>query len=146
MATYYFTGTCRWAKVVSPVDKFDPKEGTEYTIQVKPDEDSYASLQKSGTQLRPSKDGEGYYTFRRPTQKLIKDEVVTFDPPSLYDKDNNTLSMAKNEDLGNGSIVTVKVDIYNTQKGKGHQLEAVRVEELKSAPTEILPNDEMVPF
>lgn len=144
MSTYYFTGTARYPQVYAPVDCYDKAKGKEWTISLKPDEESLALLQESGCQLRPSKDGEGYYTFRRPTQKVIKDKIETYKAPVVLSSDLSPFS----EKIGNGSTVTLKVSIYKTQKGVGHTLEAVRVDEHVpyDGNTEHVPNDDLVPF
>lgn len=140
--SYYLKGEARYAKVYKPVDKYKKDEGKEWAIDVKLDAASEDILKESGCQLRKSKDGAGFYTFRRPQQKLIKDTMVTFEAPNVVDKDNNPMTA----DIGNGSIVTIKVEIYNTRMGVGHTLEAVRVEELVPyeggktvAPADVVP-------
>ena len=125
MATkfYNFSGIGKWAKVRKP----DPMYNN-YSIQVYLDERSKADFEKSGLRLRPKTDEQGtYYTFRRPEEKQFKDDIVTFGPPSVVDKDNEEFTGL----IGNGSTVTVKVSVYDTTRyGKGHRLEAVRVDEL----------------
>jgi hypothetical protein len=51
--------------------------------------------------------------------------LVTYTPPEVLDKDNQPFTKL----IGNGSTVTCKVIIYDTIKGKGHRLEAVRVDD-----------------
>lgn len=71
---------------------------------------------------------EGYpywIKLKRSTMKLIKDKVVNFDPPEVLGPDNTKWSGAA---IGNGSEVTCKVVVYDTMKGKGVRLEAVRVD------------------
>lgn len=61
----------------------------------------------------------------RSTVKLIKDKLVKFDPPALLGPDNKPWTGGV---IGNGSEVTCKVAVYDTAKGKGCRLEAVRVD------------------
>jgi hypothetical protein len=129
MATYYFSGEARYPKLSEPVDKYNPAEGKEWTIDVKLDDASEALFTESGCQLRKSKDGEGFRTFRRPVSKMINEDLVEYDPPKVLDEKNDVLDPELVKALGNGSKVTIKVEIYGTRKGKGHTLEAVRVDE-----------------
>lgn len=144
MATYYFSGEARYPKLVDAVDKYNPEEGKEWTIDVKLDEASEVLFQESGCQLRTSKDGQGFRTFRRPVQKVINDTIYDYAAPTIVDETNAPLDTAVAKTIGNGSKVTIKVDIYGTRKGKGHQLEAVRVDELvpydqAKAPVDVVP-------
>jgi hypothetical protein len=142
LATFYFRGEASWAQVFEPVDKYKKEDGKEWKISLKLDDASQALFHESGCGLEPSKK-DGSYTFRRPTRKLIKDKLVEYAAPLVLDKTNT----ATTDKIGNGSIVTVKVDIYPTRKGKGHTLEAVRVEEL--VPYEggqVEAPDDVVPF
>lgn len=145
MATYYFTGKCNYAKVYKPDLDFD-KINSSWKIDLYMDDESWELFNDSGCQLKVKEDkktGEKYVNFRRPTQKLIKDKIETFKPPVVVDKTNSPMTA----DIGNGSTVTVKVEIYNTRKGKGHTLEAVRVEELVPyEANKVVAPDEMVPF
>lgn len=143
MATYYFSGEARYAKVYQPVETYD-KEGQEWTIDVKLDDESKDLFEESGCQLRPSKDNLKFYTFRRPVQKEINGDTVNYEAPRVVDANNQPF----NQKIGNGSKVTIKVEIYGTRKGKGHRLEAVRVEEHVPFDGDVVKaaNDEMVPF
>jgi len=124
MATQYvyFKGKAKWAKVFRPDQMYD-----YYGMDFYPDDPD--AFQESGIQLKPNKDNEDGRTFfkvkRRPTA-LIKGELVNFGPPVVFDKTNMTTTQA----IGNGSEVTVKIALYDSQKGKGHRLESVRVENL----------------
>lgn len=122
---YFLSGTCKWAKIHEPDKKYQ-----NYGIDLFLDEESKTMFKESGLQLtvkKDEKDGE-YISLKRPTVKLIKGETVEFTPPMLLKNDNTEY-----EDkvlVGNGSHVTCKVLVYDTVKGKGHRLEAVRVDEL----------------
>jgi hypothetical protein len=134
-ANYEFTGECRWAKL----DKTDVKYN-KYSIEVKLDEEGIALYNKAGCMGRPSKDGEGYYTFRRdPTAKAWVDgnQVPAGKPLVIFPDATPCHDL-----IGNGSKVTVKVAVYDYNnsfgKGKGTRLEAVCIENLikfeKNAP------------
>lgn len=119
---YYLTGKSKWAKLFKPDDKYK-----NWQINVYLDEPSKKVFTESGMSMTPKRDEDGeYITFRRPEAKLIKNELVKFEPPPVTDKDGNTLDKL----VGNGSDVTIKVVVYDTIKGKGHRLEAVRVNSL----------------
>jgi hypothetical protein len=123
MATdiYYFKGTCKWAKVHKPDEKYG-----NYEINLYMDPKSWELFNKSGLRLETREDEDGeYICFRRPQRKLIKGDLVEFDPPVVIFNDEKTDKL-----IGNGSTVTIKVSVYDTQKGKGHRLEKVRVDEL----------------
>lgn len=124
--TYYFKGEAQWAKVQEPDSKYNI-----YTIDVFLDKDSYASFKSSGLQLkvREDKDSRVFVKFRRPVQKLLKKELVNMGPPTvLIKEDDDYVPFAGL--IGNGSIVRVKVRVFDTMKGKGHELETVAVDTL----------------
>lgn len=119
---YYLTGKAKWARLFTPDDKYK-----NYKIDLALDDASKEAFAESGMQLNSKAAEDGiFYTFRRPESKVIKGELVKFDPPSVTDKDGNKVESL----VGNGSDVTIKVVVYDTMKGKGHRLEAVRVNEL----------------
>jgi hypothetical protein len=125
---FYFTGLVKWAKVRQPDDKYQ-----NYTIDLFMDEDSWDIFNESELTLEPKEVEEGepngrYVRFRRPETKAIKNKLVQFGPPDVLDQDN--LPLPTNTMIGNGSKVTAKVLVYDSSKGKGHRLEAVRVDEL----------------
>jgi hypothetical protein len=121
VSEFTFTGICRWAKVYTPDEKYGPT----YSIEVKLEGPELDKYKAAGCQGNASKDGEGYYTFRRRKTILTrKGKVLEFGPPAVSDSDGNSFSAA----IGNGSTVTVKVETYPTEKGVGTKLVAVRVD------------------
>lgn len=130
---YYLSGKAKWAKLFKPDDKYK-----NWQIQVYMDDESMKIFDGSGMSMNKKQDEDGtFVTFRRPEAKVIKDELVKFDPPVVVDADGNKLDQL----VGNGSDVTIKVIVYDTMKGKGHRLEAVKVNKLvpyvkqETAPT-----------
>jgi len=120
----YLTGDCKWARVYEPDLKYK-----RWTIDVYPDAASWSVYEASGLDLKLREDTDGkHIKLSRPTMKLIKDKIVEFDPVEILKHDNTPMSTKTL--IGNGSNVTCKVVVYDTVKGKGHRLEAVRVNEL----------------
>lgn len=130
MATQYIylSGTAMWPKLKTPDTKFDV-EGV-YNLDLILDEASRKKFKEAGirVEMRETPDGEKFVKLKRQHKKLIKGDVKTLGPPKVLDSEGNTL--ADNILIGNGSKVTCKVAVFDTMKGKGHTLEAVRVDEL----------------
>lgn len=121
---YYFTGTSKWAKLWKPDEKY-----SNYSVDLYMTPKSWEEFKASGLQLKiRESDGVKYVNFKRPTARLIKGELVNFEHPTILDNEGEPL--AEGTLVGNGSTVTLKVLVYDTVKGKGHRLEAVRVDEL----------------
>ena len=119
---HYLSGKVFWAKVRKPDEKYG-----NYTLNLVLDEPSTQVFKASGmTMQRKEAEYGTYVTFRRPHQKAIRDEMVTFGPPLLINKDDTEFEGL----IGNGSEVTIKVSVYDTKQGKGHRLEAVKVNQL----------------
>lgn len=119
---FYLSGKAKWAKLFKPDDKYK-----NWQIQVYMDDASMKIYDESGMTMAKKQDDDGVFvTFRRPEAKVIKDELVKFSPPEVIDADGNKLDQL----VGNGSDVTIKVIVYDTMKGKGHRLEAVKVNKL----------------
>ncbi len=122
---YFLSGKASWAKLTKADQKYQ-----YWGLELELDAPSWEKFKESGLQLKVKKNKEGndYISLRRPVQKPIKNELVDFDPPVLLDADNQPFE--RRPEVGNGSIVTCKVLVYDTLKGKGHRLEGVRVENL----------------
>jgi hypothetical protein len=121
-AFYYLTGKAKWARLFTPDEKYK-----NYKIDLLLDAESKKKFAESGMTMTPKMAEEGeYITFRRPEAKLIKNELVKFEAPPVTDAEGKPVEKL----IGNGSDVTVKVVVYDTVKGKGHRLEAVRVNSL----------------
>jgi hypothetical protein len=73
-------------------------------------------LQAKGLKNVLKKDDEGYYiTFSRPTSREMRGKVIGFTPPLIFGPDGVTQT---HEDVGNGSDVTTKLEVYSY--GGGH--------------------------
>lgn len=118
----YLTGITKWAKVHKPDEKYQ-----NFSLNLYLDKNSWATYSESGIGVTPKEDDDGkFVTLRRPVSKVIKGDLVKFGPPAVFDKDQKPIT----DPVGNGSRVTVKVAVFDTIKGKGHRMEAVRVDEL----------------
>jgi len=122
----YLSGPCKWAQLLTPDTKFN-----RFKINVYLDAESKKKFVESGSALQWKKDDDGeYVTFGRPVSKLMKGEIVKFGPPKVVDSKGEPLT----DLVGNGSEVTVQVDVYDYTgprgPGKGTRLEAVRVDKL----------------
>jgi hypothetical protein len=121
-AYYYLTGKAKWARLFTPDEKYK-----NYKVDLMLDAESKKKFIESGMTMVPKMAEEGeYITFRRPEAKLIKNELVKFEAPPVVDADGKPVDKL----IGNGSDITIKVVVYDTVKGKGHRLEAVRVNNL----------------
>ena len=122
--TYYFTGPCKWAKVYQPDDY---KGDKRWKINVYLNKETKKLLKESGVQLKIREDDDGeFVVFSRPVERQYQDETKEFKPPKIFDKE-----LVEIEDLiGNGSVITAKISVFDTAKGTGHRLEAIRVDNL----------------
>lgn len=120
----YMTGKLKWAKGLKTMDE----KFRSYSAQFYPSDKSMNEYKSLGlkTKYRMDDDGESI-SIRRPHDKIFKDEIKVFGPPEVFDADNNPVDPVN---IGNGSDVTVKIQIYDTGYGKGSRLEAVRVDNL----------------
>lgn len=123
--TYYFRGIAEWAKVHKPDPKFDV-----YTLDLYLDKLSMSLFKDSKLQLQVREGERGsFIKLRRPNTKIIKKELINNGPPKvLISRDGNYVPFEDN--IGNGSEVVTRVRVYDTMKGKGHELETVAVESL----------------
>lgn len=119
--TYFFNGKCKWAKVYKPDTKYEP----QYNIQLYLDKENEGILKESGLGLKVKEDEDGRYVgFRR---KVAGPEWrPDMGPPKVIDAGGGDFS----DLIGNGSDVTLKVEVFDTPRtgGKGHRLETVRVD------------------
>lgn len=151
MATSYFNvkGRVKWPKVYEPDDYLGQKR---YVIQFYPfDGAEWEKIQKSGIQSNVKEDTDGkFITLRRPTSKLIGENLVIFCPPELTgavdvhyvnDAGEKIRSYNKGEvkdvkrvgdatPIGNGTLGIVNFSAYDTRQGKGCRLEGFRVLDL----------------
>jgi hypothetical protein len=119
----YLTGKAKWPRLSTP-----DKEYNNYSISISLDKKSRKTFDDSMLRLEPKSFDDGdYIKVRCGAEKLINGELVKFGPPKVIDSAGNTFDPMH---IGNGSTVTVKLAVYDTKKGKGHRLTAVRVDKL----------------
>lgn len=124
MASNYFNfyGKAKWAKVYQPDEKYN-----RYSINLYLEPKEIAKYKSSGMQGEIKEDDEGsFIKLGCPVAKLIKNELVKFDPPKVTIK-TDTGYESFDKEIGNGSEVGCNVIVYDSQKGKGHRLLGVTV-------------------
>lgn len=141
---FFVTGEAKWANtLINPDKKFK-----RYTVDLYPDAKNLKVFKDSGAQneIRTDKvDGRPFIKLSRPTMKLVKDKIREYGAPELLDANNKEWD---GRPIGDGSIITCKLEVYDTVKGPGCRLEAVRVEKLVEgrAPTEVDESNVDSPF
>lgn len=129
----YITGVAQWAKVFERNrDKgefFEETDGAT-TITLILEKEEQKALKDSGSRLRPKVTDDGItVTFRRPWVSQIETLRGKVDgAPQVVDKDGQPWDTNKN--IGNGSLVQVACEVYDTKKGTGTRLTGVKVLDL----------------
>lgn len=113
--TIQISGLGQWINILD--EKFLPKKRK---TKIYPDKASLKKIKDSGLKLKAKEDEDGvYYNFNR------KDEDG---PPFVFLKGSTDSFEDK---IGNDSVITLKVEVYDTKSfGKGHRVEAIRVDAL----------------
>ncbi len=116
MATkqHYLTGIIKYSKLLKPDELYG-----NYSVDISLDEASQKEFDATGIRVKPKKFDDGdpltYYKFRRTSED---------GPPLVVDNQGEPFS----KPIGFGSNITVRVESYDSKKyGKGHRLQAVRV-------------------
>lgn len=130
---HFFSGKGKWVRTTAP----DPWGNWKTDLYFNQESlDRYRQLHaEKGLMNRINKDDDGYYvTFKRPIEKQRRDgKKFGFAPPEVLHSDGTT--PLRDTLVGNGSDITVKIELYNYNKpggGKGYatRLEAIRVDNL----------------
>lgn len=128
----YISGKAYWVKIFAgqedlkykcwPLDLYlDDKQAAVFK-----DWDSELTLRDKDTKFYIAESNLPHWIkLRRPTTKMVKEKVVKFTPPEVLGPDNKPWTGGS---IGNGSEVTCKVVVFDSMKGKGVRLEAVRVD------------------
>lgn len=161
MATEYHNIKARlkWVKVY----EYDEYAGAKrWMINAYPvDGKEWEKVQKSGIQTQTKEDEDGkYIVLRRPTSRVINDDLVMFCPPEITgavnvqytDPDGNKIRSynkgdfkgdiilkGEKKNIDNGSVAIVNFCTYDTRQGKGHRLESLKILDLVQRETQ---NDE----
>ena len=123
--TVYATGIIEWAKLFEPDDYNGVKA---WKCAFTPNEASKEAIKEAGVRLK-WKDGEygKFISPKRPVSKKGSEgEEYMLEPPEVMDASGKEWDPSVS--IGNGSTVTIKLSVYDTRMGKGHTLEAVRVD------------------
>lgn len=132
------SGKIGYNQLVEPDQKYK-----RWTLDLYLDDESKQKFQETGLQneFKKDQDGEEYIRLGRSVQKIIKDELVKFTPPSIWynQKKYNGKFIPK------GSDVTVRMEVYTTIKGPGSRIEKVRIDILAEYVRSTEARDE-VPF
>lgn len=126
------SGILEWAKLDQADDTFgDPK----WKITLRPDPNSIEKIlemKAQGVKNNLGKDEKGFkITFSRPVSKVMRGELVNFDPPEVTDIHGDSLPSK----IGDGSKGDVIVTLYSHStpgggKAKAARLDGVKVKEL----------------
>lgn len=146
---YFFDGVMYWLK--------DDKKFNRYTVDMYLDPASWKKFNDSGLQntVRQTEagdmQGKDYVRFARRKQKIVKGSLKEFPAPLILDQEGEPIEIKDwtKHNIGNGSNVTVKVRVFDTIKGKGSDLLAIRVNDLKEftpAPAIEVDESEKSPF
>ena len=117
----FIRGKASWAFTNAP----DP--WGSYTITLHPNSDGLEKireLQGQGLKNVLKKDEDGWFIkFRRPQSKEIRGRVVPFTPPEVIMEENKQPLQGL---IGNGSDVTVKLEVYPHATPGGGKAKAAR--------------------
>jgi len=152
---FFFDGEAQWAQLKSP-NKFG-----NYSINLIVDGATRKAVKATGAKLniKETEDDRFFYTFRRKATLRKRDgSIVELYPPAVTLADGTPYDGL----VGNGSKVTVKVEVYEYQggkddqgntwdAGKGTRLVGVRINELVEYKKEENPdapksNNQEMPF
>ncbi len=131
--TIKLTGKASWAKIYErnrDINEAYHGAGGAYTIDVLLEKEELDKLTASGSRLKPRLSDEGIsIKFKRKHVHPAGIEALG-GPPQVVDAEGNEWDKY----LGNGSTVTVAVDVYDTKMGKGTRLTGVKVLEYVAPP------------
>lgn len=131
--TIKLTGKASWAKIYErnrDINEAYHGAGGAYTIDVLLEKEELDKLTASGSRLKPRLSDDGIsIKFKRKHVHPAGIEALG-GPPQVVDAEGNEWDKY----LGNGSTVTVAVDVYDTKMGKGTRLTGVKVLEYVAPP------------
>lgn len=126
----FLQGKCKWCRT-EKVDQYG-----KWKVLLYPTEESLEEikqLKELGLKNHLKKDEDGYCMyFSRDAQKTIKNKVIAFQPPEIFHSDGTT--PMKDVYIGNGSDVTLKLEVYSygygDKKGIAARWVSARVDNL----------------
>ena len=129
MATthYILNGKMNWLHHLFLKDE----KYNKYSVDFYPTKESWKTFNKIGLELKVRTNettNEEYVRFSRKHDQLIKDAVVTFGPPTVFDDKGDVLDAIGT--IGNGTGGMVKVEVYQSAKGLGHRLMEVKLTDI----------------
>lgn len=130
----FVKGKTKWFRHVTP-----SREYNKWSHVLYPDPDGIEKIrewQGKGLKNQLKKDEDGWYTtFSRPVSKTYNGNITPFGPPLVVDHTGQPMA---NINIGNGSDVTTKLEIYEHKTPGGGKAIAARWESSRI--------DNLVPF
>lgn len=131
MTNIKVTGKCAWAKVQP--GNFDEYKGVKsWRLNFYPNKEAFQILKEAKIQTKLKEDdGEksgvtgSFYNFRRPLLGLVGG-VERKRKPAVITHNGEPFS----GEIGNGSLIELTLDVYNTSMGVGTRIKEVNVLEL----------------
>lgn len=104
-----------------------PNKWNKWSVQIHPNDkglEIIRELQSQGVKNQLKKDDDGYFTtFSRPvTKETATGKILSFVPVEVFDADGNPFD----GNVGNGSDVTLKLEVYSHQTPGGGKAKAIR--------------------
>jgi len=117
----YIQGKVKWFRPKVP------NKWNKWSVQIHPNADGLAilrDLQTEGVKNQIKKDEDGYYTtFTRPVTKETRaGKIISFVPVEVFDSEGNKYD----GNVGNGSDVTLKLEVYTHPTPGGNKAKAIR--------------------
>lgn len=132
----YLKGKVKWFRPRVLDMQFPPPSWKAMHYLDSESKDKIIDLQTKGLKNKLGKDDEGYYiNIRRPSFLTVKGAMVPLQPPVVLDKDGNIMD---DPQVGNGSDVTTKMEVYSHKTPQGGKSVAMRWESSRI--------DNLVPF
>lgn len=132
--TFRYSGIAKWSRLrEDQLQEFVNDDGTSkgpfasisFSFDDKDEEKQFKSLKTRKEFKDDSEDGRSYITLRRYTENERFPSLGGL--PKVFDSEGEPFS----GNIGNGSKVTVKFEVYDTKSGRrGTRLIAVRVDDL----------------
>lgn len=122
------SGSFEWAKTIHPDDKFgEPK----WKVTLRPDQmsvEKILEMKAEGVKNTLGKDEKGFkINFSRPVSKVMKGEVVKFNPPVVTDMTGEPIT----DKIGDGSEGDLYLTLYSHSTPGGGKAKAARFDGLR---------------